>query len=524
MTRILIVADTPLTKGAEWELTKMLNEAGIFSDFFITSAVKYQTNTDALIAIRRKDQTANHVHFQKHWVDQSVPTIAAHLADEIRAHSPQIVVVLGDLGLLCLCGEIGVATWRGSTMESTYLPGCKVLVTMSPSVLFKQWHLRPILCQDLRRTARESLIEGYHPPVRQLVVMPVLQQVQAVFETLFTQLEAGPTSLAVDIETSAFHIACIGIAWSATEAICVPFVSKNQNYWNEADEVIVAQLLQKLLTHPNARIIGQNFIFDAQYIHRSWHYIPNFARDTMTAQHVCFPGMSKSLDFIASMYAEHYRYWKLDSFDKVTDAILWEYNCIDCCYTFEVDSVLQQVVDGMQLREPHDFQQSLFWPVLRTMIRGVRYDVENSGRVIKELRQAKEEVQAWLDDIAGHPLNVASSKQMQEFFYEDLGMDEIRKRKTGAVSLDAEALEKLAAKEPILIPILNKVEELRSINMFLSTFLGQKKGKWISTLLDYDERIRCSYNTSGTKTFRFTSSESAFGHGMGLQCIPKGDE
>jgi DNA polymerase I-like protein with 3'-5' exonuclease and polymerase domains len=36
--------------------------------------------------------------------------------------------------------------------------------------------------------------------------------------------------------------------------------------------------------------------------------------------------------------------------------------------------------------------------------------------------------------------------------------------------------------------------------------------------------MRCTYNLAGTETFRFSSSEDAFGFGTNLQNIPKGDE
>jgi DNA polymerase-1 len=41
---------------------------------------------------------------------------------------------------------------------------------------------------------------------------------------------------------------------------------------------------------------------------------------------------------------------------------------------------------------------------------------------------------------------------------------------------------------------------------------------------DIDGRLRCSYNVAGTKTFRFASSQNAFGSGGNLQNIPNGDE
>jgi DNA polymerase I-like protein with 3'-5' exonuclease and polymerase domains len=57
---------------------------------------------------------------------------------------------------------------------------------------------------------------------------------------------------------------------------------------------------------------------------------------------------------------------------------------------------------------------------------------------------------------------------------------------------------------------------LRSLGVFRSTFLEAP--------VDTDERMRCSFNITGTETFRFSSSENAFGSGMNLQNVPSGDE
>jgi DNA polymerase I-like protein with 3'-5' exonuclease and polymerase domains len=42
--------------------------------------------------------------------------------------------------------------------------------------------------------------------------------------------------------------------------------------------------------------------------------------------------------------------------------------------------------------------------------------------------------------------------------------------------------------------------------------------------LDVDKRMRCSFNTGGTETYRFSSSKNAFGSGGNLQNIPSGTE
>ena len=76
--------------------------------------------------------------------------------------------------------------------------------------------------------------------------------------------------LAVDIETRAGHIACVGIAWNERDALCIPLmaVERKDGYWSEQEEAQIAFALYQILTHPNAEVIGQNFSYDAQYFYR----------------------------------------------------------------------------------------------------------------------------------------------------------------------------------------------------------------------------------------------------------------
>jgi len=71
-------------------------------------------------------------------------------------------------------------------------------------------------------------------------------------------------------------------------------------------------------------------------------------------------------------------------------------------------------------------------------------------------------------------------------------------------------------REPITKPLIRAIQEYRSLGVFLSTF--------VLAGLDYDKRMRCSYNICGTETYRFSSSKNPFESGTNLQNIPKGNE
>ena len=325
--------------------------------------------------------------------------------------------------------------------------------------------------------------------------------------------------LAVDIETRAGHIACIGVAWNERDALCIPLmcVERPAGYWSEQEEAQISFALYQILTHPNCEVIGQNFSYDAQYFYRHLHFLPRLKRDTMLTQHTLFSNLPKGLDFLSPMYCEHHLYWKDEGKEwdaKTGEDQLWAYNCKDAVITFEVDTAQQAAIDQMRLREVHDFQQRLFWPVLDSMNRGLRVDTSRRGDFAFTLQEEIAKREQWLIDTLGEPLDIKSPLQMRRMFYETLGQKPIISRKTGTVTCDDEALRKIAEREPLLLPVTRKIAELRSLGVFLSTF--------INAHLDTDGRMRCSFNIGGTETYRFSSSKNAFGSGLNLQNIPKG--
>lgn len=539
--RILIVGEAP---GADEErlhapfvgasgqlLDRMLGEAGIArKDCFLTNVCRERPPMNDIAKWMPATKKAQAEGLAAGWPIVKGRVVHPHVAEgynllmeEIAAVKPSLIIALGNTALWALTDLDSVSKWRGSTLETPY--GI-VVPTLHPAAVLRQWAARPIVVQDLRRAAA-CLRQPPTKPQWRFTVRPTLPQVRDYLEGLYQAAESTPTTerlkLSVDIETLAGHIACIGIAPNVLEAICIPLttVQNPDGYWDEAEEAEIVWLLHRLLTHPRVGCVGQNFIYDTQYIYRHWGFVPNFLRDTMVAQHVCFPGMPKSLDHIASMYCDYYVYWKDDGKTwwvkgEIDEDKGWRYNCEDCVRTFEADTVLQAVVDRMGLRAPHDFQQSLFRPVFRTMVRGVRVDSERRKAMLRELKDHAAELEKAITQMAGYALNPKSPKQMQTFFYEEMGCTAIRNRKTKALSCDDEALGKIADRHRFLAPLVKDILEFRSCETLAANALKA------SAISPFDGRIHCSYNVTGTVTFRFNSSEDAFGSGMNLQNITSG--
>jgi DNA polymerase I-like protein with 3'-5' exonuclease and polymerase domains len=292
-------------------------------------------------------------------------------------------------------------------------------------------------------------------------------------------------------------------------------VENREGYWLEEQEAQIVYLLWQLLTHSNARVVGQNLLYDFQYTWRWWRFAPRLWHDTMVRQHVAFCEQPKALDFQASIYCERYRYWKDDGKEwtkGMGEEVLWSYNCEDCVRTWEVDEVHDQTIPALRMEEIDLFQHKLFWSAFETMVRGKKRDEakreEYAARLLEELEKRERDLAFVLE----HPLNPRSPVQMHKLFYEDLRQPVHRNAKTKMPSLDDDALDAIKRRQPLLRPLIRRISEHRSIGVFIGTFINAK--------LDRDGRFRSSLNICGTGTYRLSSSKNAFGSGGNEQNIP----
>src|SRR6266404_950065 len=299
------------------ELNRMLQEARITrSECFVTNVCRIRPPSNDInhfIAKAKKDVTPQHTQLRGRYVLKPVCDGIELLRKEIEMVKPKVIVALGGTPLWALTGLNGITRWRGSMLYTSDMGiPTKLIPTIHPAAVLREWSNRAIVVHDLKRAAEYRDGQPYPDPGWKFITTPNYSTVDDILSMLLRKLSSNPTYLSVDIETRAGHIDCIGVAWSAKEALCIPFMAGNDHYWNEEQETFIVMKLMFLMTHVNARCIFQNDLYDMQYIYRSWHYIPRIAQDTMLSWHTMFAGLPKKLDFQASMLCEFYRQWKPD--------------------------------------------------------------------------------------------------------------------------------------------------------------------------------------------------------------------
>ncbi len=485
--------------------------------------------------------------------------------DRIR---PTLIIALGNTPLWALTGLTGILKWRGSILEAKGGPidghGCKLIPTLHPAYVLREMAYRAIVISDLKRAKAQSAFPDVRLPQWNFTIPTSVGEVRDwldahVFSDAFDKLSNREPFIQVadsgtgrvlnaqrpivaDVENiiGDGSLICLGFASSPIDAICIPFmhrvgVGDDSHYWPDpADEAEVSLLCAKAL---KARpIVFHNGLHDCQIIAKQWGILPRFEHDTMVKQHVLYPGMlggkidpitgrvskkgsSLSLSFCSSLHNADHRFWKDDGRDwdaSINDeAAYWRYNCTDTVRTYQIDEEQTKKLVSNDLWEQYLFEMQLFKPVLETMFRGVRFADDKRKTMRKKVSADRVTLQCWLDEAIGHELNVGSSKQMMQLFYDDFGIPPVLHRKTRQRTLDDKALEKIIKTKPILHPIIERIQAIRSLGVFEENFLDVK--------LDGDGRLRGALNIAGPETMRFSSNIDAFGVGMNLQNLPRDD-
>lgn len=503
------------------QVTDLLSKLGIEpGSCFITSLLNEppprtdgEPDIEHYINDRKTCPGTGWTHTGSAWIHPLLKAGFDRVNAQLNEVKPKLVISLGVAPLLLLTNQTKLESWCGSRLsppdrEFTVLP------TFHPRRLIKQPDQRFMLQMDLTRAY--NIYTGKQvPKVYDFFLQPSFETVVETLQMLLNQAYIEPIKLSGDIETRAGHIACMGIAWSDSQAICIPHftVAEDPFYWPAEQEAFILKLYGQLFRHKNITWVGQNFSYDVQYFLRHWGIVPRAVRDTMIGHHALHSNIKKGLDFLSRMYADDHIYWKdeIKEWDpKIGEKQYWGYNCKDACITWEIDSKIQDATLG---REGHStFQQSQFWPVQRMMNRGIKRDAEKHKNFRGQLLMLQQEKEAELNWLVGREINPRSSKQLIDLFYKELGIPGIRALGKETLTTNSPTMQIIAETHPMLQPLCKLIVEIRSISVFLSTFIEAK--------LDIDGRLRSDFAIAGPTSYRYASRENAFGSGHNFQNIP----
>jgi DNA polymerase-1 len=176
--------------------------------------------------------------------------------------------------------------------------------------------------------------------------------------------------------------------------------------------------------------------------------------------------------------------------------------------------IIRQLLDLFEPRLIDDGLDSLYraieLPLTHVLAcmedRGIAIDVEVLREIADDLTERATVLNSKVQELAGHPFTVNSTKQLQEVLFSELDLPKGRKTKTG-YSTDATTLEALVGTHPIIEAILSyrEVEKLRS------TY-----GESLLAEVGPDGRIHATFRQTVARTGRL-SSESPNLHNIPIR-------
>lgn len=227
---------------------------------------------------------------------------------EIATERPNVVVAFGATAAWALCRTTGIRSIRGAPALST--TGFKVIPTYHPAAVIRDWSLQPIVLSDLHKARQESEFPEIRRPRREIWIEPNLNDLDEFYNR---HLEPA-ASFACDIETERGQITCIGFSPSPAVALVIPFVDPTQsdgNYWRTKEEEMKAWRWVRWTLSLPKRVVGQNFVYDMNYLWRAYGIpVPSASEDTMLLHHALQPEMEKGLGFLGSVYTNESS-WKI---------------------------------------------------------------------------------------------------------------------------------------------------------------------------------------------------------------------
>ena len=447
----------------------------------------------------------------------------SELGKELKALNLNVIVAFGNIALLALCNRVGITKWRGSVLESTLVPGLKVVPTFHPATFIPpkfNFLNKPVICEDLMRAKYEAEFKEIKRLERKVITQPDFNQSINTLRHCYRVGRLGQI-IGIDIEVIHGEVDCIGLSWSPTESICIPFRGPHGDYFTVEQELQIMKGIAYILQDESIDKCGANFIFDTQFLFHKYGIVPRGSLHcTQIAQKISYPDFPASLAAVTTMYTD-IPYYKEDGKQWMKMGAgsweeWWNYNGFDSFIPVETIPKQIAILKKQGNEATYERQRKLIKPLLYMGERGIRVDVSGMMEYEKEQSKILDEKSAELKSIVGRDINPNSPKQLMEYFYKELGNKPYKKKNAQGQyndSIDVDALKRLVRQGGKASEAARIMLDIRSLSKRISTYLDIGK-------VDKDGRYRSSYKPVGAETGRLSSGETIFGTGGNQQNWP----
>jgi DNA polymerase-1 len=318
--------------------------------------------------------------------------------------------------------------------------------------------------------------------------------------------------ISVDTETTHVmprwaEIVGYSFAWAPGQACYVPV--RGPAGETVLDPAATLAALRIVLENPVISKIGQNLKYDMIVLRAAGVHLAGVAFDTMVGSYLLDAGeRNYNLDDLSERYLGHTTI-KISELigkgksqkrmDEVPVAQVTDYAAEDADVPFRLRPLIADRLDELGLSKLNDEVEVPLIGVLADMeFEGVRVDPARLAELSARYGERLKLLEVEIEELAGHPLNIASPKQLAQVLFNELKLPVIRKTKTGP-STDADVLEELADKHPLPAKIIEHRQYAKLKNTYgdaLPAMMHPTTG-----------RVHASFNQVVAATGRLSSSE-----------------
>lgn len=239
---------------------------------------------------------------------------------------------------------------------------------------------------------------------------------------------------------------------------------------SEAEKILA--LLKPILENPEKTLISPDVKDDIIWLKRAGIQLKNRIFDVKIAHYVLHPDMSHELGRIALQYL-NYTLSETKKENRQLNLFFQEEEenqdfAEKADVLFQLQEKLSEALEQTGLIKLFlEIEMPLVFVLADMEYEGVSIDTGELQRISEELKTRINLLEKEIYEIAGHPFNISSPKQLGEVLFDEMNVDGGNKKtKTGQYSTSEQVLTKLENDHPIVAKIL----DYRGVKKLLTTY------------------------------------------------------
>jgi len=321
-------------------------------------------------------------------------------------------------------------------------------------------------------------------------------------EEMFKYLNTGDI-IGFDTETTS-------LSYKKLELVGMSFYTRDKGFYVNIPETSVKEDIIKCLRNnindlfSQKKIVAHNWSYDGKVLRKYNIDMPKDFEDTILMAHLINEnkpiGLKKlAVEYLGVKEAVAFKDIVKGDIREADIEELEKYAIKDAQWTYELYEKLNPLLDIEDVRKVYErIEKPLISVLIDMEINGVLIDKKYLANMDKRVDFELEKAKKLIYKKVGREFNLNSPQQLGSVLYEDLKLPVLETTPKGKPSTAEKTLQRLAKEGFFMAEQLLKYRQLSKLS---NTYI-----KKLPLFADEDGRIRTSFNSVGTKTGRFSSS------------------